>query len=1151
MPALLDNSLKLQDEVTDALGEQVRRAVEVLIQALDRADVDRDRNLLAKIEPATLYEAGLTVMMRIVFLLSAEERGLLLLGDERYETNYAVSTLRMQLRAEPEEILERRFDAWARLLSVFRVVFGGIEHDNLSLPAFGGSLFDPDRFPFLEGRPAGSDWRTSHAFPLPIDNRTVLLLLDAVQLFQGRALSYRALDVEQIGYVYEGLLERTVVRAKEVTLDLNATKNAKKPWVTLKELEAAKSKSDNAVAALLKDRTDSSASRIENDLKKSVEAADADRLLTACPADASLRDRIKPYFHFLRMDRWGYPLVYPIGTFMVRTGTDRRETGTHYTPKSLTEAIVKETLEPIAYVGPAEGKPLEDWVLKSPAELLDLKICDPAMGSGAFLVQVCRWLSERLVEAWREAEVAGNAVEAGGNVVNKKNGYEPLRNDSKERMITARRLIAERCLYGVDVNPLAVELAKLSIWLVTLAKGRPFGFLDHNIRSGDSLLGIDDLDQLHYLDVKPGKGSSINLFASEINQSVAKALRLRDTLRSRPIIDIRDVQAMADTDDKARQELELPGLIADAFVGVVLAAGGKSFDTTSLKITAYAGEADSSDTNVASSARQLTISNLRKRANKDLGVDLAPGKPARKPFHWPLEFPEVFNRKGSGFDAFVGNPPFLGGTRISTAMGAAYRSFLVNIITEGAKGRTDLVAHFFNRAFSCLRTEGCFGFLATNSISEGETRKASLERIEANPSSCIYSAYPSEAWPGKAAVITTRVHVKKGEWSASRRISGRSVSTISSYLSDQIEWTPNKLSTNSAGAFIGSYVNGMGFVLTEEQAKKMIMANSANERVLFPYLNGQDLYSNSAQKASRWIINFWDWPEEDARKFELAYNHLRKHVYQERLVKSAQPSYKNIMSMWWLFWNNRPGLYGAIGRGSSFKSFKGMKTKPLDRVLVCTRVSKTGAFVFVSNDTIYSDALIVFPSSRIDDFIVLQSAIHIVYAWKHSSQLKTDMRYIPTEVYETFPFPTNRTFCSDIQSKGEEFHALRSKVMRMKKIGLTQFYSNFHDPEVLDECIQLLRSLQRVLDEAVCDAYGWNDISLNHGFHKVAYLTEGDNCRFTISEIARVELLARLALLNTERYEAEKRSKTSVQPSGSAISAVRQHNDLFSSEEDR
>ena len=250
LEALLDASAVDQQEVTDQLGYQVRRAVEILVASLDRADQDRGRALLKGMSESVLYEASLTVMMRLVFLLSAEERGLLLLGDPLYDQHYAASTLRAQLHELAdqggEEVLERRFDAWSRLLATFRAVHGGIQHENLRLPANGGSLFDPDRFPFLEGRAAGTRWREAPAHPLPINNRTVLHLLDALQMLkvkvpgggpaEARRLSFRALDIEQIGHVYEGLLDHTALRAAEPILGLAGTRD-KEPEIPLAELE--------------------------------------------------------------------------------------------------------------------------------------------------------------------------------------------------------------------------------------------------------------------------------------------------------------------------------------------------------------------------------------------------------------------------------------------------------------------------------------------------------------------------------------------------------------------------------------------------------------------------------------------------------------------------------------------------------------------------------------------------------------------------------------------------------------------------------------------------------------------------------------------------------------------------------------------------
>ncbi len=1130
LPALLDRSLEYQDEVTDRLGEQVLHAVEVLVQALDRADVDRNGELLRDVSPKMLYEAALTVMMRLVFLLAAEERGLLLLGDPLYDANYAVSTLRAQLRERADheglEILERRWEAWSRLLATFRAVYAGVEHPTLRMPALGGSLFDPDRFPFLEGRPMDTHWRETPAHPLPIDDRTVLLLLESLQVLEDRGgarlLSYRGLDVEQIGYVYEGLLEHTVVRVSEPTLGLKGSHRVRNPNVGLSELESALVEGETVLLSLLEERTGRSINALRNDLRRAMDDDTASKLLLSCENDHELAERVRPFVHLLRNDVWGYPLVYRKGAMTVTHGTDRRETGSHYTPKSLTESIVAETLEPLVYIGPAEGLPRDQWRLRSPAELLDLRVCDPAMGSGAFLVQVCRWLAQRLVEAWEREEERGLVIGLDGLPVEPDEAVELLPKDEEERLIHARRLIAERCLYGVDVNPLAVELAKLSIWLVTLAKGRPFGFLDHNLRSGDSLLGIRSLDQLVYLDMSPDSSSNRPMFAQNIQNAVNEAIRLRERLRAIPIRDVKDVDAMANLDRETRRILERPTHVADALVGIAMvnSDNGRRLKEELTSLSIEVGRYLNGDEEYARKIVSL--------ARRTLDTDLPAGKPQRRPFHWPLEFPEVFQRENGGFDAIVGNPPFMGGQRISGTLGRAYREYLVKWLAEGSRGSADLVAYFYLRAFELLRKGGNFGLLAVNTIAEGDTRQVGLERLVGEKGAVIYAAYPNEPWPGRAAVVTSRVHVHKGEWKNTATLSGRTVPLISAFLSDTEDWTPKRLKANAGKAFQGCITRGTGFIIDEEDALSMIERDPKCKEVLFPYLNGRDLNSHPEHKPSRWVINFWDWPEDKAKKYEEPFQIVLERVKPDRLKRRPNGQYvcaEPLRKEWWLYEGRRQGMFCAIGRGHGFIHHTedwSSNTKPMKRVLVTTRVSNTGAFVLVENKSVFSDAIVVFAMDKYYDFALMQSSVHNAYAWKHSSQLRTDMRYTPTDIFETFPFPSLEDQ-SVLQYLGEEYHTLRAEIMRDDWIGLTALYNRFHDPNEDDPRIQKLRDLHRRIDEAVALAYGWDDLDLEHGFHEVDYLPENDRVRWTISEKARKEVLRRLALLNKERYEEEVR----------------------------
>src|SRR6266567_3924717 len=497
LEALLSESASNQQEVTDQLGYQVRRAVEVLVQSLDRIDKDKNRQLLGTLPETELYEAALTVMMRLVFLMSAEERNMLLLGEGLYDQYYAISTLQAQLREQAdqhgEEVLERRHDAWSRLLAVFRVVYEGVQHQDMRLPAYGGHLFDPDRYPFLEGRIPGTSWRDIAAEPLLINNRTVLHLLEALQFLQvkvpgggpseRRRLSFRALDVEQIGHVYEGLLDHTARRANEPVLGLFGSREHETE-VALAELERLSAKDETVWLDFLEEKTGRSRSAIKNALATSPMPKRFSRssLIAACDNNQVLFGRVLPFAGLLRTDTFDNPVVITAGSVYVTQGSDRRTTGTHYTPRSLTEPIVQHTLDPLVYIGPAEGKPQEEWQLRPAAEILDLKVCDMAMGSGAFLVQVCRYLSEKLVEAWENAEqsLPGKPQITPEGLPSTGALHETLLpRDADERLAIATRLVGERCIYGVDKNPLAVEMAKLSLWLITLNKNRPFTFLDH------------------------------------------------------------------------------------------------------------------------------------------------------------------------------------------------------------------------------------------------------------------------------------------------------------------------------------------------------------------------------------------------------------------------------------------------------------------------------------------------------------------------------------------------------------------------------------------------------------------------------------------------------------------------------------------------
>jgi len=1103
--ALFEESADSGQEVTNTLGRQVQRAVELLVSALSEANRERHGELLADTTAENVYRAAVTVMMRLVFLLSAEERGLLLLGDETYDSNYAISTLWDELDATgvEDEQLFGRFDAWPRVLATFRLIHDGVQHERLSLPAYGGQLFDPERFPFLEGREYGERFEVNAGddrLMKAINNKVMKEVLRSLQWLaldrfgEVRRVSYINLDVEQIGTVYEGLLDYTTVLVSDTTLGLLAKKSRKgntEPEIAISELEEKAALGRTVLEKWLKDQHKFSATELK---KLDYEMSDIEerRLLSACGNDPELADSVAPFFGVLRKDLRDLPEVFLKDSYVVTTSSERSSTGAHYTPRSIADEIVKYTLEPLVYEpGPQNEEDPSKWELRPWEEIVDLKIVDPACGSGAMLVAAARYLSERLVEAWTEQEVE---AESGLPLPGADGAPLILPADTDLWAIEATRLIADRCLYGVDINEMAVEMCKLSLWLVTLAKGKPFSFLDHAIRRGDSLLGVTSLDEIEHLQLGEDYGDRSVGWSEALGDQVGRALEKRRDLLAMPTLSPGDVLEKERLFQESQAELASIVTVADALTGAYLSTADKTKADRDTRLAALAGEV----------AEALTpdgdLSELESRAKFWLNQGRPDLTKERKALHWPLVFPEVFLQGRYRFDGTVSNPPFLGGKKISGHLGSNYREWLIAGPAGGKKASSDLVAYFFLRMAGMAEV---LGYLATNTIGQGDTSEVGLAQI-IDSGSTIYRAQTAVSWPGEASVETAAVWIAQ-RWAGPIFLDGAALDAIDEmlYRRSPARWRKQRLIQNADQSFQGSITLGKGFNLSPDQAKDLIARNAKNAEVLCPYLGGEDLNHSPTLTAPRWVINFYDWTEVRARQYPEVWQIIEREVKpfrQERNKDGAFVRRKPLPQRYWQYADKRPKLYATIGA--------------MDRVLATCQTSKLQLPVFVDADQVLSHKTVVFAYDDAFHFGVLTSSFHWRWAVRYGSSMRNDPVYAPSDVFVTFPQPE---FSAAVESAGKQLDEHRSARMIAANEGLTDTYNRVHEATDKTADIIRLRELHIDLDYAVRDAYRWDDLDLEHGFHPV----RGQGIRYTFSPDVAVEVLYRLLELNRKRYEAE------------------------------
>lgn len=1103
LPVMFDESVAAAEEITEALGAQVRLAVELLVQSFSESAADAKRRGRPDPLPThthDTYEAAVTVMMRTVFLLFAEERGLLPSG-ELFEQGYGISRELSRLvkreSDEGEEALEPTSLTWHRLLATSQALFSGASFENLRMPAYGGSLFDPTRFPFLTAA-------TEHgALTISVPDRVMLHVLRSVQIAhvqgEARQISFRDVDVEQIGYIYEGLLGYTCTTVDQPYLGVIGTTGAE-PEIPLSKLEEFVSSSNDPkrIANAIRDwvaedqpsAKAASVAAISKSLQTDPDPSTVSALTQTVGDDLALRDRISPWLGLVRRDLRNHPFVVLAGGLMVKETPSRKNAGAHYTPKSLAEEVVLHALQPLCYSpGPHQTADEESWRLRSSDELLELKVADIACGSGAFLVAAARYLADRVVEAWI-GEDAANAQ----------------RKDLHKRAI---RQVVANCLYGADINDMAVEMCKLSLWLVSLDRDLPFSFVDDKVFVGNSLLGLTSLEQLRKLHIDPKRvpiDRRFDIFDVDIDAIVRKAVDLRERLAT----EIDEDDPARTSNAKRRQLSELRSAIAslreiaDGIVAAGLLLGGQPGEALdgaydSLRLAIEQAHPVSSE-EVRHSAR------LDRLIERGLTPAVATDYDRWRPLHWVLDTADVLV-ENRGFDCVIGNPPFLGGHKLKSAVGGNVRDWLVNVVARGARGRADLVAYFLLRAYELVKDGGTIGLIATNTVAQTDTREVGLDQLVASGLT-ISRCVRSHPWPSRTASLEyAAIWGRRGPLpeQLQRVADGVGVRLISPHLREegQIRGNPVPLRENHGVAFNGVKVQGMGFIIEPSLALHWIELDPRNKDVLLPCLNGEEINSDPACEGNRWIIDFNDRSESESASYELPFAHLVENVKPERQRLKPDGSYalrNPLPQRWWQFGDKRPALRAAI--------------ENLDAVLVLAFVSKHVMPVRVPTGQLFTHRLEVFATDSVADQAVLSSSIHWLWAVTYSSTLETRVNYSPTDAFLTFPRPPESP---EMLRIGEGLERVRREVMMRRKLGVTKLYNAVNDPTVAgDDDIASLRAVHKELDQVVLEAYGWSHLDLDYGFHSYRKME-----RWMVGPATRIALLDLLHAENQRRSEAE------------------------------
>ena len=650
-PEFIEKVYKGSVDYAEAVGEELKENIYLALKTLAQGFLKTPGNNLQEAPLKEIHDNSLIVLYRLLFILYAEYRGLLPLGVNRlYTDSYSLDVFKKEIASrldKNEPIATSTFGYWNKLKELFEII--NIGNKELGVPPYNGGLFDPEKHKFLETRRVGDLY--------------VAKAIDLLSRSKDKAfIDYGSLEIRHLGSIYEGLLEYKLKiadqnlipikdKGKEVFIPFDEAKKQKK---TIKEDET----------------------------------------------------------------------VHAGEIYLVTDRGERKATGSYYTPGYIVKYIVENTLGSLVKEKREKVsiniKELKEKIKGSKGvnresykkelrraegslidEILSLKVLDPAMGSGHFLVEATDFLARELLKVLSGEPLDEHSKEM---VIREGSEHYGLKEPEEEDIRWARREVVERCIFGVDLNPLAVELAKLSLWLYTVAKNRPLNFLDHHLRCGNSLIGakIDDLASLPELKKKKVEAGPVQfgLFESIFKEKVNILLGAFAQIEMLPSDTVEQIRGKEKLYQDFRKIVSRFQDVADIWTSICF---GNDIDF---------GNYQELQNNLRSTEEEwgkLTQEIWFKKA-KEISNE-------KRFFHWELEFPEIFfeghkRKENPGFEAVVGNPPYVDSENMIKSIPDERK--YINRQFETAKGNWDLYVPFWELSINKINSEGNASLITPN-----------------------------------------------------------------------------------------------------------------------------------------------------------------------------------------------------------------------------------------------------------------------------------------------------------------------------------------------------------------------------------------------------------------------------------------------------